>query len=75
MVGGGVSVTFKAPVEGHLYWVEETQKKMIKTMQLNAGELFDEILPLDDADFQLLCGDISKTRFVVYFVPSSPAND
>lgn len=75
MVGGGVIVTFRAPVEGNLYWVEETQKKIIMTMQLDADELFDETLPGDDEDFQRLCGDISKARFTLYFVPTPPAND
>jgi hypothetical protein len=75
MVGGGVSVTFKAPVEGNLYWVEETGRRILMTMQLDAKELFEETLPIDDKDFQLMCGDVSKARFVVYFVPSLPAND
>ncbi len=75
MVGGGVSVSYRAPADGTLYWVEETGRKIIMTKSLDSGEFFEEYLPLDDEHIQLLFKDMEKTRFVLYFVPSVSAED
>ncbi|NLW84716.1 MAG: hypothetical protein GXY41_10000 [Phycisphaerae bacterium] len=71
MVGGGVMVEFNAPTDGTLYWVEETGRKIMMTKYLKMGDFFGEALPIDNADFRNLLGDMSSARFVLYFIPAS----
>jgi len=72
MVGGGFAVEFKAPCEGTLFWVEQTERRMMMTKQLQEGQTFDEYVPVDQEEFRQLFRDLDKTRFVLYFVPTQP---
>ena len=74
MVGGGFAVEFKAPCAGTLFWVEQTERRIMMTKQLQEGQTFEEYVPVDQEEFRLLFRHLDKTRFVLYFVPAQPTD-
>jgi hypothetical protein len=52
--------------------VEQTERRMMMTKQLQEGQTFDEYMPVDQEEFRQLFRDLGNTRFVLYFVPTQP---
>jgi hypothetical protein len=71
LVGGGLQIFYRAPVDGTAYWVEETTAKVLQTKSLGESEdIRVELGDLDPCDFKQAVGiEVAKARMGLYFIP------
>ena len=74
VVGGGLTINWKAPTAGTAYLVEKTSGKIIETESLDEGEAFEfEIDPEGAATFEKAVGvPLQNARIVLLFKPARP---
>lgn len=74
VVGGGLTINWKAPTAGTAYLVEKTSGKIIETESLDEGEVFEfEIDPEEPATFEKAVGvPLPNARIVLLFKPANP---
>lgn len=67
LVGGGFEITYIAPVNGTVYYVEESSCRIIETRPLKAGE---------EAEFEgwdvneYLGIELKEAKLTLYFIPN-----
>jgi len=73
LVGGGVNITWKAPVAGTVFLVEKKTGKLIQTRSLDQGEVFsftvDSIVRAQELG-EILGINLARTQFLLYFEPA-----
>lgn len=73
VVGGGLTIDWRAPVKGTVYLVEKTSGKVIATQSLDEGEVYQfEVDPRNDAvSFKTATGvNLADAQIVLYFKPA-----
>lgn len=73
LVGGGLNVTWRAPVAGTVYVVEKRTGKMIETHSLDPGEAYtfrvESVVQAQELQ-DMLGVSFSKMEFLLYFKPA-----
>jgi hypothetical protein len=73
MVGGGMTIEWKAPERGTVYLVEKQSGKIIETRSLEEGETYKfaatSIVQADEFE-QMLGIKFAKAQFLLYFEPA-----
>jgi hypothetical protein len=74
VVGGGLTINWKAPTAGTVYLVEKTSGKIIETKSLDEGEVYEfEVSPDQPTVFDRAVGvSLNNARLVLLFKPASP---
>lgn len=73
LVGGGFKIEWQAPGSGTVYLVEERTGKLVQTVTLGEGEIFEFAIEsvVDADDLETLLGiDIDKAQLLLYFRPA-----
>ncbi len=72
-VGGGFNIAYTVVEEGTAVLVDERSGKTIRTVSMNAGEVFSfDYEKMDPQKFKELGIDLKKANFVLYFHPKHP---
>jgi hypothetical protein len=78
LVGGGLNITWEAPVAGTVYLVEKKTGKLIETHSLGEGEVYsfqvESIVRAQELQ-DMLGVNFSKTKFLLYFEPVGEAEE
>ena len=70
IVGGGFEIDYTAPDHGTIILANQTTGQLLVTQSVEAGERYGiEIDPTEDGIEQMLGGDPSEVRIMLYFIP------
>ena len=74
VVGGGLTINWKAPTAGTVYLVEKTSGKIIETKSLDEGEVYEfEVSPDQPTVFEKAVGvSLNNARLVLLFKSANP---
>jgi hypothetical protein len=74
LVGGGMTIEWKAPEAGTVYLVEKKTRKLVETRSLDEGEAFsftvDSVVRAQELG-DILGINVAKAEFLLYFEPAS----
>jgi hypothetical protein len=73
LVGGGLTIDWKAPTAGTAYLVEKTTGKIVETRSLDAGDSYKFSVSSEGQaiEFKRAMGiELSDARFMLYFQPA-----
>ena len=76
LVGGGLTISWKAPEAGTVYLMEKKTRKLVETKSLEQGDVFS--FTVDSTVRAQELGDIlginlAKAQFLLYFEPAGQA--
>ncbi len=73
VVGGGLTINWKAPTAGTVYLIEKTSGKVIETKSLDEGEVYEfEISPDQPTVFEKAVGvNLNNARLILLFKPAN----